>query len=373
MGRAKEAGAEALTAVVDEAAASARAVSQHADTVPAPVGAADESTARGKSGTPSSPRGRAHHNHHHHRLPEPARFALAVVLSFVISSLGRSFVDHCSDNEVGSITREGNSRAELAVLAAWRLFGLALGWFADYDSYDLAALALLAHGPATYLISVFYGIRALTAGAYLGVDVLSAFLPFLLLRRLSGAHAAAPGIPNRDIVADRGIQVLTSLHATLVYSTTLFLASRYLLPSTLVLHFQGIPTILPAAEAPFLGFGCPTTQLLSLLLGLAARTLIFTPLVATPRTLEDQKMNEFDPVHATLQQTVAWNLWGFTTRTKVSLTRTAVAMFFTAVGTYLDTTLVIRGVEPYGVAVYASVWVVGALVTGLTLRYVGSI
>jgi hypothetical protein len=45
-------------------------------------------------------------------------------LSFALSSLGRSFVDHCSSNEVGSITREENSRAELAVLAAWKLYVL---------------------------------------------------------------------------------------------------------------------------------------------------------------------------------------------------------------------------------------------------------
>jgi hypothetical protein len=225
----------------------------------------------------------------------------------------------------------------------------------------------------TLLLSVFYGVRALTAGAYLAVDVVSAFLPFVLLRRLSVAHSAAPGIPNREIVVDRGIQVLTSLHSALVYSVVLFLANRFLLPSTLVLYFEGIPTIKPAEDAGFLGFGSPTTQLLSLLFGQAARTFIFTPLVTTPRTSEDQANAEFDPVNATLAQTVAWNLWGYTTRTKVSLTRTAVAMLFTAVGTYLDTALAIKGVEPYGAAVYASVWVIAALVTGLSLRYVGSI
>lgn len=229
------------------------------------------------------------------------------------------------------------------------------------------------HGAQTYLISVFYGIRALTAGAYLAVDVVSTFLPFLLLRRLSGAHSAAPGIPNRDIVVDRGIQALTSAQSALVYSVVLFLASRYFLPNNLVLYFEGIPTITPAADATFLGFGTPTTQLLSLLFGLAARTFIFTPFLATPPTSEDQKNAEFDPVHASLGQTVAWNLWGYTTRTKVSLIRTAVAMLFTGVGTFLDTTLAIKGVEPYGAAVYAGVWVIAALVTGLSLRYVGSI
>ncbi|KAK4245399.1 hypothetical protein C7999DRAFT_43066 [Corynascus novoguineensis] len=345
MARAKEAAAETANVIADGTA----------DAVP-----------RADAAVPPSPK-------HDARLPGSVRFVLAVVLSFALSSLGRSFVDHCSNNEIGSIAREGNTRKELSILAAWKLFGLALGWWCDYDGFDLAALALLSHGPVAFLISNFYGIRALTAGAYLAVDVASAFLPFLLLRRLSGAHAAAPGVANREIVADRGIQVLTSLHSSLVYSVVLFLAGRYLLPNTLVLYFEGIPTIQPAADASFLGLGSPMTQLLSLLSGLAARTFIFTPLVTTPGTAEDRKNAEFDPVSASLGQTVAWNLWGYTTRTKVSLIRTAVAILFTAVGTYLDTALVISGVEPYGAAVYAGVWVVAALVTGLSLRYVGSI
>ncbi|KAK4460356.1 hypothetical protein QBC42DRAFT_272603 [Cladorrhinum samala] len=310
---------------------------------------------------------------HRNQLPEPVRFALVVVLSFGFSTLGRLFVDHCTDNELATVARQPASRNEELLAAAWKLFGLALGWFANYDGYDLAALALLSHGPATVLLSVFYGIRPLTAGAYLGIEVVSTFLPFLLLRQLSSAHSAAPGVANREIIVDRGIQVLTSLHSSLIYSVVLFLASRTFLPNTFVLHFNGIPTIDPAADAVLFGFGTPLIQALSLLSGLAARTFIFTPLVTTPPTLEDQENSEFDPVSATLGQTVAWNLWGYTSRTKVSIIRTAVAMLFTAVGTYMDTALAINGVESYGAVVYASVWVTSALVTGLSLRYVGSI
>ncbi|KAK3990640.1 hypothetical protein QBC44DRAFT_216491, partial [Cladorrhinum sp. PSN332] len=304
-------------------------------------------------------------------LPGPARFSLVVVLSFAFSYLGRSFADHWTDGELSNVTRQPASQDEELFRAAWKLLGLALGWFFDYDGYDLAALALLSHGPATFLISVFYGIRSLTAGAYLVIEVVSTFLPFLLLRRLSSAHSAAPGITNREIIVDRGIQVLTSLHSSLIYSVVLFLASRTFLPNILVLHFNGIPTIKPAADAVL--FGNLTIQVLSLLFGLAARTFIFTPLVATPPTEQDQENAEFDPASATLGQTVAWNLWGFTSRTKVSIIRTAVAMLFTAVGTYLDTALAIKGVESYGAVVYATVWVISALVTGLSLRYVGSI
>lgn len=153
----------------------------------------------------------------------------------------------------------------------------------------------------------------------------------------------------------------------------MFFASRTYLPDTLVLHFDGIPTIRPAVDAVLLGFGNPKTQVLCLMFGIAARTFIFVPLVSTPRTAEeDQKIAEFDPVRATLRETVAFNLWGFTNQTKVSIRRTVVVMVFTAITTYLRCTLAIKGVDSLGAGVYASTWVTAALVAGLALRYVGS-
>jgi hypothetical protein len=107
MGRAKEAAADAFGAVSDSAAAAA---SQNAYTTPS-------GRAESLKSDLSPPRRAA-------RLPSAARFALAVVLSFALSSLGRAFVDHWSNNEVGSITREANSTAELSVLAAWKLYVL---------------------------------------------------------------------------------------------------------------------------------------------------------------------------------------------------------------------------------------------------------
>mgnify|MGYP001332464391 FL=1 len=205
------------------------------------------------------------------------------------------------------------------------------------------------------------------------VDIFSTSLPFYLLRRVSGAHSAAPGTPNREIVTDKTILALTSLQAALIYSVVLYLATRYFLPQTLVLYFTGIQTVRPKAEDMFLGLGSPMVQVLSLLFGLAARTFIFSPTVTTPRTEEDEKNEEFDPVNATLRETVKWNLWGYTTQTKVSLKRTATAMLVTGLGTVLETGLVLKGVEPYGAVVYAGVWVAAACVTGLGLRYVGSL
>ncbi|KAK4175237.1 hypothetical protein QBC36DRAFT_190365, partial [Triangularia setosa] len=254
--------------------------------------------------------------------------------------------------------------------------GLGLGWLGDFDGYDLASLALLSHGPATFLVSVFYGIRWLTAGAYLGVEVVSTALPFLLLRHLSGARSAEQQTPNREIVTDRFIQVLTSLQAGLVYSVVLFLAGRTFLSDVFVLHFEGIPTVRPAVEPAgiFLGREGLATGFLGLLMGVAARRFIFAPVVTAPEgTVEDGENERFDPASASLGETVKWNLWGWRSKTKVSIKRTAAAVAFTAVGTFLDTALGIRGVDGFGAGVYAGVWGLAVVMTGVMLTYVGSI
>ncbi|KAK1751752.1 hypothetical protein QBC47DRAFT_390931 [Echria macrotheca] len=357
----KVAAAEMSSSAVDRAASTAAAATA---TATPSSSSALTTTARVRSTVAALRRMRA-------GLPEPAQLALAIVLSFSLNAAGQFLVHSLSGGELSSIMWQPSSAAGSIPEALWRIFGLTLAWFGNFDGYDLAALALLSSGPAAYLTSVFYGVRTITAGAHLGVDVLSSFLPFFLLRQLSGAHSAAPGVTNREIIVDRGIQVLTSVLSGQVYSIILFLASRAFLPDTLVLYFEGIPTVRPATDATVLGN--PTTHVVTLLLGTAARLFIFTPLVATPQTGESEReLAKFDPVSATLQETVAYNLWGYTSRTKVSIKRTALAMLFTGVGTYLRC-LGIRGAEPYGSIVYASVWTMATLLAGLSLRYVGSV
>lgn len=126
MGRTEEASAEALSAVGGPAA------TWPANTAPS-----------GRSGpvetrTPSPRRA---------RLPGPARFTLAVVLSFALSSLGRSFVDYATQNEMSSIAVEASSKPELYALAAWKLYVTA-----GAQSYPIR-LGLQPRAEASRLIS----------------------------------------------------------------------------------------------------------------------------------------------------------------------------------------------------------------------------
>ncbi|KAK4202742.1 hypothetical protein QBC40DRAFT_321130 [Triangularia verruculosa] len=355
MARVKEAAAEALTAVESSVAHLAGSAEDAVITTTAAALAAPKKLARSSSSSSS--------------LPGPAQFVLAVALSYGISTVGKLGVGYFSPGEWASIARVPADNVEGGVVLGWKLLVLALGWLGDFDGYDLASLALLSHGPATFLVSVFYDIRWVTAGAYLGVEVVSAALPFLLLRRLDDKT-------NSEIIADRSIQVLTSLQAGLVYSVVLFLAGRTFLSDVFVLHFEGIPTIKPAVEPAgiFAGKKGLATGLLGLLMGLAARRFIFAPVVTAPEgTVKDEENERFDPASASLGETIKWNLWGWKDKTKVSVVRTGVAVVATAVGTYLDTALGIKGVDGTGAGVYAGVWGLAVVLTGWVLTYVGSI
>ncbi|GJC86466.1 hypothetical protein ColLi_09304 [Colletotrichum liriopes] len=351
--------------------------------------ATEVAAAKELEATQISERDRDHQHPRRQRshLPTALQFPLVTVLSFSISSLCYSFLSEWSRGELAGISKSLDTWGEVATLAGWRIgrtgtprrrsvsvltipvsdrFELALGWFGNFDSYDLAALNLLAHGPPVYLIATFYNISTATAVSALGIEMLSTFVPFQLLRPLSGAHAGAKNVANREIITDIPIQIYTTILAAAIYSLTLFSAYKTYLPTTLVLYFEGLPSLAPAYTTNFLA-----TLPVTIAFGIAARSFIFTPFVATGETAEDDKLAEFDPATATLGETLAWNVWGYTTREKVVILRTAVAMLVTGVNTYLQTFMTINGVESYGASLYAGAWVGAAFLTGVGLGFVG--
>lgn len=203
--------------------------------------------------------------------------------------------------------------------------------------------------------------------ACLAIDSLSALGPFVLLRPLSETHVAHPAVPNSEIITDRNIKLSTSLLAGLIYGVTLFVAVKTYLGTTFVLYFEGITRVEPALNTKY---GATAAILLVGLLGLAAQSFIFTPVEATPRTV-DPKTKRFDPVTATLSDTLRWNLWGFSRKTQVVILRTGLVMLATWVNTYLQCSMTVRGVEPWGAAAYASIWAIAAMITGIALEVVG--
>lgn len=109
---------------------------------------------------------------------------------------------------------------------------------------------------------------------------------------------------------------------------------------------------------------------MTLTLGFAATVFIFAPAEAEE---EGEGSIEFNPVQASLKETVWWNVWGWSRRAKVVIKRTLVLMLITGGNTTLQTLYTIEGAEAKGALAWASVWVAAAAITGLGLGAVGSV
>ncbi|KND94817.1 hypothetical protein TOPH_00689 [Tolypocladium ophioglossoides CBS 100239] len=293
------------------------------------------------------------------KLPAVVQFPIAAAMSFVIASLGYSAVGELSKGELASVTRSQDTWEEVAVLAGWRMLATQCGAGAGVATFTNADNAHL------YLLTTFYSLSPATALSALTVNVLSAALPFYLLRPLSDVHRPSAKIANRELI-DLPLQLYTTALSTGIYTVVLVLSLRFLLPRILVVYFTRLPSLEPAYTATYAAV-LPVT----VLFGAAASTFIFAPFATTGESKDDDKIGQFDPVQASLQQTVWWNFWGYTAKTKVVIRRTAAAVFVTGISTYLACTMSIYGIESTGAIAYAAVWVFAALCTGLGLGLVG--
>lgn len=107
------------------------------------------------------------------KVPDVLRFPLVVILSLVGSSLAYSLSAAYLDGEdMGRVSRRLEGWDEVGALFGWRTAELALGWFGDYDGYDLAALSLLSRGPSVGFLFCFVGLLGCESAYFLRVDML---------------------------------------------------------------------------------------------------------------------------------------------------------------------------------------------------------
>ncbi|KAI1330398.1 hypothetical protein F5Y16DRAFT_16527 [Xylariaceae sp. FL0255] len=302
------------------------------------------------------------------KIPTPIQFPLVAVLSFALSQLGYSLAWPLTKGELTTHARLLNTWTEVGIIESWRLFELALGWFGDFDGYDITALNLLSHGPPLYLLFAHYNTPPFALLVTIVIETLATYIPFRLLRPLSRAHATPTAVPNADILTDTPIALLTTLLAGAIYSVTLLFAYATYLPTYLISYFANLPSLARAHESSYVNL-VPVT----LVLGFAARSFIFTPAEATPRTAVDDRNESFDPVKASLKDTVAWNFWGWSSQTKTAFGRTALLCLVTGLNTFLQTRLTVLGVETMGAIAWSAVWVGAGAVTGLALSAVGGV
>ena len=199
--------------------------------------------------------------------------------------------------------------------------------------------------------------------------MVSSALPFYLLRQLSppnSSHAPKTAVANRPVVKDWGVQNFTALAAAGVYGVVIYGSVRTWLPVFLVTHFEGLRDLGGVHDAIFgiIVVGCVFN-------GYAAMTFIFTPSMgATPDT-RDARNAAFNPATATFGETVKYNIWGHSKRTRTLIKRTLAAIAASGGHTLLQMYLVVEGVEATGAAGWAAMWAVAHVLTGMVFWWIG--
>ncbi|KAH8595559.1 hypothetical protein B0O99DRAFT_622140 [Bisporella sp. PMI_857] len=300
------------------------------------------------------------------KVPASLRFPLVVLLSFTLSGLLGSFLGPYGTRSLRKVSRTQERWEEIGVVVGWRVFELAVAWFGDYDYRDLAVLSALSQAPTSYLLGAFYEIDYKELVLSWCLRLASGYIPFWLLRQASTIHQKGKVFLNRDIASDWTIQAFTLLLASSIYGVTLYSAFATFLPVYLVTYFPNITSI----EAAHVSSPIVLVQRSSLL-GLAAKEFIFTPAIATAPSNAQKAV--FDPKTATLSETLWYNIWGYSERTKVVIKRTLVLVVITGGNTFLETYLSLEGTELPGAVVYSAVWVVASALTGTTLGFVSAV
>ena len=172
---------------------------------------------------------------------------------------------------------------------------------------------------------------------------------------------------NRSVINDFGVQAATSLLAAGVYGIVVEATYRSWLPIYLVTHFDGIRDISALRNQNF-----PWLVGSFLPLGFAAKVFLFTPATASKPDNYDKEVAKFNPETATLKETVWYNIWGFSKRTRSLIKRTATLAFVSGLHTALQT-FTLEGVEGLGAIVWSSLWVLAASSTGVVFWWVANV
>ncbi|KAL8885350.1 MAG: hypothetical protein Q9215_006788 [Flavoplaca cf. flavocitrina] len=305
------------------------------------------------------------------KLPGLLRFPILVLSSMIASSAMYSLVSQLGTGDLAGVNKRRDEWWEIAAVLGWKATELGLGWWGEYDGWDLASLTMLSHMPYLYLLTTFYAVRPTTLWIGLLVDVLSTYLPFSLLRDSSPIHRSEPSkgeVANRSILNDLNIMIYTSFLAAAVYGVVIYGSFRTWLPGFLIVHFEGLKDLSGAYEAAL-----PGVTVGFLVSGYAAQSFLFRPALGAKPDAHDMQMAEFDAETATLGQTVWYNIWGYSKRSRTLIKRTAILVLVSVMQTGLRTYITIEGVEPVGAAGWAAMWAAAATLVGTVLWWVGDV
>ena len=171
------------------------------------------------------------------------------------------------------------------------------------------------------------------------------------------------------MITDSGVRFFTAVLGTLIYAVGLFISfktSSFRL--VLARDFTGLRSLSAAYEPAI-----PGLVIATMVLGAASSLFMFTPAIGAKRDDYDDAIDAFNPEEATFSETLAYNIWGWHTRTRTLMKRTLTLAAMTALNTCLQLVVTVEGTDVYGSAVWTTPWVLSALVAGASFWWSGDV
>ncbi|KAL4896995.1 hypothetical protein BDV59DRAFT_198440 [Aspergillus ambiguus] len=309
------------------------------------------------------------------RIPPAVRFILVVLSSLIMSSTLFTLTSRATLGELGRVSKHLEEWWEVAGLMAWKAVEVGLAWILGFDGRDVTSFIFLTHLPTYALLASFYNVRPTSILLAYTITLVTTSLPFVLLRHPSAVHGdlAHSSIVNRAILQDRLTTIYTTVAATSIFTTVLYLSYATFLPTRLVLHFHDIPDITAVHAGPE---GLPILFLALLPAGCAARDFLFVSSAgsaAASRTAEDDTAGA-SPAEREgeyLACAVYRKTWGrLPPKTKVLAGRTLVLAAVLLLNTVVQVAGTVDGVDIEGAAAWGGVWAVGTVVVGTLFGWI---
>ncbi|CAI7655937.1 unnamed protein product [Penicillium manginii] len=308
------------------------------------------------------------------RIPSPARFALVVFGSLIMSSVLFTLTADVTQGDLGLVSKHLEEWWEVGGLVAWKAAEVGLAWVLGFDSWDVASFLFLTHQPTFSLLSFFYGVRPTSTLASYLITILSTVVPFAFLRRPTSvhdlSHAPSGAVANRTILQDTATTIYTILAATSIFSIVLYGSYASWLPAQLVVHFESLPDISAAHAGPA---GFPALFLTLIPSGYAVRDFLFVSSTGHAENVTE----EAEPANREDEYLIVdfyRKTWGqLSVKTRILISRTLILASSVLLNTTVQIAGTIQDVSIQGAAIWGSVWAISTLAIGATFSWIEAV
>ncbi|EEP82656.1 predicted protein [Uncinocarpus reesii 1704] len=293
-------------------------------------------------------------------------FVAVTACSLGLSTLLFSLSVPITQGDLAWTSKHLDSWVYVAALLGWRVLEIGTAWALGYDARDITSFVGLINLPTYVLLYSFYGLRPTTILTVAAINTISTTLPFFYFRRTNRIHSLTTSF-ERPVLTDRPTAIYTSLVSAAIYTVALYLSFATWLPTFLVTHFEGLPSI----QAAYEGAKGLIPMFVSLLpAGYAARDFLFVSSIGQPHAEDEgpEYVKRQGELFVTSLHRKHWAPLPAKRKTLTARTISLAAMTFA--NTVVQLVGTINGVGIEGAVGWALIWTAANLANGMVYGWI---